>query len=263
MTNCAFIDGSQESNKDVGIQLWTLKELIKEHLPETLEKLAAIGYRSIEPYGFDGNFYGIPAKEFRELCSGFGLGVHSTHTAVTQQNAIFYAEKAAEAGLEYLVLPSMMGRPEATPDDFRRTAEEMNRIGKICNEYGIRFAYHNHDFEFRILDSQLPYDILLNETDPELVYFQPDIYWFHKAGHHPVQYFQNHPGRFPVWHLKDLGTDRQSCIIGNGIIDFKNLMTHAAKAGLHRIFVEQEHFSEGTPLYCTEQSLRYIQSNLL
>lgn len=261
MTQCNFSDGSQKNN-GLGIQLWTLRDLIKENLHQTLEKIGKIGYTSIEAYGFDGNFYGIPAKEFRKLCSGFGLAVHSSHTAINEQNAAAFAGQAAEAGLEYLVLPSMMGRPEATPDDFRRTAEEMNRIGKVCKGFGIRFAYHNHDFEFRTMDSQLPYDILMTETEPELVYFQPDIYWFHKADCDPIQYFQSHPGRFPVWHLKDLSPDGASCTIGNGIIDFKTLMTHAGEAGLNRIFVEQEHYSEGDPLYCADQSFRYIQSNL-
>jgi sugar phosphate isomerase/epimerase len=251
------------NKKKVGIQLWTLKDLINNDLNTTLEALGQMGYTSIESYGFDGNFFGITPKEFQRLCSGFGLEVHSTHTNITDNNAAFLAEKAAAAGLEYLIMPSMMGRPEASIDDFKRTAEEMNRMGETCQEFNIRFGYHNHDFEFRKIDGQLPYDILLTETEPSLVDFQLDIYWIKKAGYDPVLYFQNHPKRFSTWHVKDLGNDGESCIVGNGIIDYKTLMQEVENAGLHRIFVEQESFSEGSPLYCVEQSLHYIQSNLL
>lgn len=249
--------------KEVGIQLWTLKDLIKNDLNATLEALSKMGYASIETYGFDGNFFSIPPTEFHSLCSGLGLGVHSTHTNITDKNAAFLAEKAAAAGLEYLIMPSMMGRPEKTIDDFKRTAQEMNRMGETCRQFNLRFGYHNHEFEFRKMEGQLPYDILLAETEPSLVDFQLDIYWIVKAGCDPVLYFQNHPKRFSTWHVKDLGNDGESCIVGNGIIDFKALMQEVENAGLHRIFVEQESFSEGSPLYCVEQSLHYIQSNLL
>jgi sugar phosphate isomerase/epimerase len=249
--------------KEVGIQLWTLKDLIKNDLNTTLEALSKMGYASIETYGFDGNFFEIPPAEFHSFCSGLGLEVHSTHTNITDKNAAFLAEKAAAAGLEYLIMPSMMGRPENSIDDFKRTAEEMNRMGETCRQFNLRFGYHNHEFEFRKMEGQLPYDILLAETEPSLVDFQLDIYWIVKAGCDPVLYFQNHPKRFSTWHVKDLGNDGESCIVGNGIIDFKALMQEVENAGLHRIFVEQESFSEGSPLYCVEQSLHYIQSNLL
>ena len=249
--------------KEIGIQLWTLKDLIQDDLNATLEAIGKMGYTSIETYGFDGNFFGIPSKEFQSLCSGFGLRVHSTHTNITDKNAAFLAEKAATAGLEYLIMPSMMGRPENTIDDFKRTAHEMNLIGETCRQFNLSFGYHNHEFEFRPLEGTLPYNVLLSETNPDFVGFQLDTYWIVKAGYDPLLYFQKHPGRFSTWHIKDLGNDGESCIIGNGKIDFRALMAQAEKAGLNRIFVEQENFSEGSPLYCVEQSLRYIQSNLL
>lgn len=253
---------SRNHNMETGIQLWTLKELISTDLNSTLQALSKIGYTSIEPYGFEGSFFGLPPREFSKICSDMGINIHSTHTNITDQNAGFLAETAADAGLEYLIMPSMMGRPEKTIDDFLRTAEEMNRIGEICRQFNISFGYHNHDFEFRSLENQIPYDVLLNETDPDLVSFQMDIYWIRKAGFDPFGYFSNHAGRFQTWHIKDMGNDGKSCIVGNGIIDFKALMLQSGQAGLRRIFVEQEQFSEGTPMYCVEQSYRYIQSNL-
>jgi sugar phosphate isomerase/epimerase len=254
--------GAATLKKDAGIQLWTLRDDVQKDLNGTLNSLSKFGYKSIETFGFDGKFYGQEVKDFARYCSDLGISIHSSHTGITAENASLYAEKAAEAGLSFLILPSMMGRAEGSLDDFRRTADEMNKIGKQCLKHGIRFGYHNHDFEFRLLEGKLPYDILLESTDPQLVSFQLDIYWIIKAGQDPYRYFERHPGRFSTWHLKDLGSNGKSCIIGNGRIDFRSLLEKAGQAGLERVFVEQEQYDEGTPLYCAEKSLKYIQRHL-
>jgi sugar phosphate isomerase/epimerase len=246
-----------------GLQLWTLRDIINSDVPGTLAALSKIGYNSLEPYGFDGTFYKYSAKEFRKMCNGLGMDITSTHSGITAANASEYTEKAAEAGLEYLILPSFSGRPEKTIDDFKKVAHEMNQIGEITKKSGIIFGYHNHNIEFQLLEGKLPYDTLLAETDPALVTFQMDIFWVVKGGQDPLHYFQNHPGRFQTWHVKDMGNDGESCIVGNGHIQFKDLMKKSKKAGLKRIFVEQEQYSEGSPLYCAEQSYKYIQKHLL
>jgi len=246
-----------------GIQLWTLKDMVSADVAGTLSALSKIGYNSLEPYGFDGSFYGHSAKDFRKMCDDLGMVITSTHSGITVENAPMYAEKAAEAGLEYIVLPSFNGRPEKTLDDFRKVAHEMNQIGEITKKAGITFGYHNHNFEFHPLEGKLPYDTLLAETDPALVTFQMDIYWVVKGGQKPEEYFENHPGRFQLWHIKDMGNDGESCIIGNGRIKFKELLKLSKKAGLKRIVYEQEQYSEGTPIYCAEQSYKYIQKYLL
>lgn len=259
-TNEAF--GSNFLIKEAGIQLWTLRDDMQKNVNETLRKVAELGYKSLETYGFDGNFYGKKAREFSDFCRGLGMNVHSSHTGITVDTAASFANQAAEAGLSFLVLPSMMGRPEKSLDDFKKTAEEMNVIGEQCLKSGIRFAYHNHDFEFRTMEGKLPYDILLQYTDPKLVSFQMDLYWVTRAGHDPFKYFDLHPGRFTTWHIKDMAVDGKSCIVGNGRIDFKNLLEKAGQAGLERLFVEQEQYDEGTPLYCAGKSLQYIQKKL-
>lgn len=259
-TNEAF--GSNFLIKEAGIQLWTLRDDMQKNVDETLRKVAELGYKSLETYGFDGNFYGKKAREFSDFCRGLGMNVHSSHTGITADTAALFANLAAEAGLSFLVLPSMMGRPEKSLDDFKKTAEEMNVIGEQCLKSGIRFAYHNHDFEFRPMEGKLPYDILLQYTDPKLVSFQMDLYWVTRAGHDPFKYFDRHPGRFTTWHIKDMAVDGKSCIVGNGRIDFKNLLEKAGQAGLERLFVEQEQYDEGTPLYCAGKSLQYIQKKL-
>jgi len=246
-----------------GLQLWTIRESVNTDLSGTLAALSKIGYNSLEPFGFDGTFYKFPAKEFRKMCNDLGMDITSTHCGITATNAAEYAEKAAEAGLEYLILPSFSGRPEKTLDDFKKVAHEMNQIGEATKKSGITFGYHNHNFEFRQMEGKLPYDTLLAETDPALVTFQMDIFWVVKGGQDPLQYFEKHPGRFHTWHIKDMGNDGESCIVGNGKIKFKDLLAQSKKAGLKRIFVEQEQYSEGTPIYCVEQSYKYIQKHLI
>lgn len=247
----------------MGIQLYTLRDVINSDLPGTLTALSKIGYNSLEPYGFDGSFFGHSAKEFRKMCNDLGMEITSTHTGITAANASEYTDKATEAGLEYIILPSFSGRPAKTLDDYKNVAMEMNQIGEITRKSGINFGYHNHNHEFRTIEGKLPYDVLLTETDPALVSFEMDIFWVVKGGQDPLHYFDNHPGRFQAWHLKDMGNDGESCIVGNGKIKFKDLLKQSKKAGLKRFFVEQEQYSEGTSIYCAEQSYKYIQKHLI
>ena len=246
-----------------GIQLYTLRDIIGTDLEGTLAALSKIGWNSLEPYGFDGNFFGHSAKEFRKMCNDLGMVITSTHTGITAEKAALYTEKAAEAGLEFLILPSFSGRPDKTLDDYKRVAHEMNQIGEITKKSGITFGYHNHNHEFKMLEDKLPYDILLAETDPTLVIFEMDIYWVVSGQQDPAAYFENYPGRFQLWHIKDMANDGPTCIVGNGKINFRNLLKHAEKAGLKRMIYEQEQYAEGTPLYCSEQSYKYIKKHLL
>jgi len=261
--NSSCLTKTSKIQNDFGIQLWTVRDHIHVNLDSTLTALAEMGYKSIEAYDFDRKFFGQSAGEFSSVIKDLGMRLTSTHAGITSENAANYAEIAAQSGLEYLILPSMMGRPAAKPDDFRYLAKEMNLIGESCKMSGIKFGYHNHDFEFKPMGNELPFDLLLQETDPELVSFQLDIYWMVKAGKNPLTYFEMYPQRFKTWHIKDMGNDGESCIIGNGNIDFKTLLNHKKTAGLERIFVEQEHYAEGTSLYCAGQSLKYILDHLI
>lgn len=247
--------------KGIGIQLYSLRDVIWNDLQATMKGVSSIGFSGVEAYGFDGHsFFGMEARAFKQLCDDLALEIYSTHTGITEQNAAVYAETAADIGMKFLVLPSFGGRPNSTIVDYQRAAEEMNRMGEICNSFGVRFGYHNHDFEFKKIGEVMPFDILLKETEPELVTFQADTYFFAKSGLDPVQWFNNYPGRFESLHLKDLGMDGESCIIGNGIVDFEAVL---ASAGAKLLIYEQEHCAEGSSLYCAEQSIRYIHTHLL
>lgn len=244
-----------------GLQLWTLRDDIAKDMQQTIKAVAAIGYTNIEPYGFDGRFYGMEAKAFRKFCADLGITVTSSHTGITAENADFYAEKAVEAGLSYLVLPSFMGRPSASIDDFKRAADEMNTIGEKCLKQGIRFGYHNHDFEFREIEGQIPYDLMLEQTDARLVFFQMDIGWMHIAKRDVPSYFNRYPGRFVTWHIKDVNPQGEGCIVGNGVIDYPALLPYASITGMEQFYVEQEKYHEGSPQYCAGQSLQYIRQH--
>jgi sugar phosphate isomerase/epimerase len=258
----ANIDKSKTTMK-TAIQLWSLKDLVNSDLIATLKELSRIGFDGIEAYGFDGKFYGYSSKEFKNICDDLNLRIFSSHAGITPENAATFANSAAEAGLEYLVLPSLGGYPQTSIADFQLVAGHFNTIGEICRQHQIQFAYHNHDFEFKVTDGLIPYDILLKETVPALVDFQMDTYWIVKAGFDPVEYINQHPGRFSTLHIKDLARDGQSCIVGNGTIDFTSLMQHTENAGTRLLIYEQEHFAEGEPLYCTAQSLQYIKEQML
>ncbi|GAB1417261.1 sugar phosphate isomerase/epimerase [Bacteroidales bacterium] len=255
--------GSQSFKNDVGIQLWTFRNELNSDLEGTLDAIASLGYKTLEPYGFDGRFFGRDASDFYRICADRGLTIYSTHTGITSENAPEYTEIAAKIGLEFLVLPSFMGRPDKTTDDFKKVADELNVIGEQCLRAGVRFAYHNHDFEFKNADGKLLYEILLEKTDPALVSFQMDLYWVVKGGQDPFRLFHKFPGRFTTWHIKDISAEGRTAIVGNGKIDFKNIMTKAAQAGLEKLIVEQEQYDEGSPAFCAGQSLKYIQKHLL
>lgn len=248
--------------KLIGIQLYTLRDSIINDTLDTLIKVSQIGYNSIEAYDFDGKFFGYPAKEFRKVVEDLGMKLSSTHSAITLESAGLYADEGASAGLKYLVLPSFQGRPDKTPDDFKRMAEELNQIGEIVKGSGIRFFYHNHDFEFVDSEEGILYDILLKETDPALVSFQLDIFWLIKGGQDPLQYFKTYPGRFESWHVKDMGEEGQSCIVGEGSIDYETIFGQAVLSGLRRFFMEQEQY-KGHPLVDAAKSYLYIKENLI
>ncbi|HOW25178.1 MAG TPA: TIM barrel protein [Bacteroidales bacterium] len=248
--------------KDIGLQLYTLRDTVAKDTLEVLRQVSDIGYSHIEPYGFDGNFFGIPAIEFRKITDDLGMRITCTHTGISAQNADAYLEAAQKAGLEYIVLPSPMGRKTETADDYRRMAGEMNQIGERARQAGIRFGYHNHAHEFTSGANGVFYDILLQETSPELVCFQLDIFWIIKAGYDPVPYFRKYPGRFALWHVKDMDSSGESTVVGGGNIDYKEMMSYAGLAGMEYFYVEQESYTK-SPIESVQDSYRYIRDQLI
>ncbi|MCD4746966.1 MAG: sugar phosphate isomerase/epimerase [Bacteroidales bacterium] len=231
--------------KIIGIQLYTLRNQVKDDFTGTLQKIAAIGYNAIEAAGYaNGKFYGYPPKEYKKFIEDIGLIPQSSHTAVSIENIDKVIEDTLEAGMSYLVLPYLSEDKRRTIGEYKKTAEEFNKIGERCKNSGLQFAYHNHAFEFEKMDGIIPYDILLEQTDQEFVTMQLDLYWMVFGGYEPIDYFGKYPGRFGLWHVKDMDNteERESTEIGKGVIDFKKIFAAKKKAGMKYFYLEQESF---------------------
>ncbi len=246
----------------IGIQLYTLRDLVNQDFTGTLTKLSQIGYNSIEAAGYNGgHFYGYKPTEYKNILTDLGLASISSHCSINIDNAKKVAEDTLNAGMSYVILPWIGTDKRSSLDTYKALAEEMNIIGEQCNQLGLKFGYHNHAFEFETIDGQLPYDILLNETDADKVCMQLDLYWMVYGGYDPLEYFKKYPGRFELWHVKDMANDtkRESTEIGSGTLDFPAMFNDKSLSGMQYYFVEQEAFSMD-PMESVRISFNYLKN---
>jgi len=240
-------------NKEVGLQIYTLRNKLRDGLEPVLEKVAEIGYKNIEAFSMGGDkVLGKEPAELKALADSLGLKVISSHMGI-QRMTIKNMEKVKDSwkelierfhtvGVKYLANAYLAPNVRSSICDYKNWAESFNYFGEMCKDAGITFGYHNHDFEFDVFDGQMGYDVLLNETEPDLMMFEPDLYWFKRADKDPVEYMKNHPGRFKLWHLKDMedNEDKDFAEVGHGVIDFERIFEVREEAGLELIFVEQD-----------------------
>lgn len=235
----------------VGVQLYTVRDLMQSDPRGTLKKIADIGYKKVEAAGYnEGLFYGMKPIEFKEVLTDLGLKMPSSHYSSGLANPDKVGtlnngwekvvEDAKEADIKYMVLAYLTDDERKSIDDYKKVAELLNKAGEICKKNNIQLTYHNHDFEFKRFGDELPYDILLNEVDASLLDMELDLYWTVKAGLDPVKLFKDHPGRFPLWHVKDMNTAGEFSEVGTGVIDFKAIFDNKKVAGLKHFFVEQD-----------------------
>ena len=226
------------STARLGVQLYTLRDLMAEDVGATLELVAAIGFREVEFAGY----FGHAPVQMRGLLDAAGLSAPAAHIGIQnfREGAAEQIEHAVAMGHQYVVVP-WLAEDERTLDDYRRHSDEFNRWGEQCAAAGIQFAYHNHDFEFEETDGKIPYDLLLAETDPELVKMELDLAWTHAGNADAVGYFEKWPGRFPMVHLKDFEPGTGETDIGTGGVEFDRILAEAALAGLRHGFVERDH----------------------
>lgn len=246
----------------IGIQLYTLRDLVKHDFTGTLAKLSQIGYNSIEAAGYnEGNFYGYKPKEYKKILEDLDLKPMSSHSGINVENAKKVAEDTLNAGMSYVILPWISKDWRTSIDVYKKLADEMNQIGEQCSEMGLKFGYHNHAFEFETLEGQIPYDVLLNNTDADKVCMQLDLYWMIYGGQNPLDYFKKYPGRFELWHVKDMADNakRESTEIGSGIFDFPALFKEKSLSGMQYYFVEQEAFTID-PMKSVEISFNYLKN---
>ncbi len=229
--------------RDVGIQLYTVRKEMLADPTATLIQLAKIGFKEIESARSEkGNYYGLKPKEIKKICEDNGMRLRSGHIHVDKdwQKSI---EEATETGQQYIISAVLPSQGQ-TIEHYQESAEAFNKLGEECKKANLHFGYHNHDSEFATVNDQVLYDILLKHTDPSLVTMEMDLGWVVAAGHDPFKYFSRYPGRFPLWHLKDMDKDRkQSTEFGKGQVDIKGLLQHAKQAGLKHFFLEQEEYA--------------------
>jgi sugar phosphate isomerase/epimerase len=260
----------------IGVQLYTVRELMAKDPLSTLAKVAQIGFNSVEGATYTGTekFYGMDPATFRKALKDNGLSMFSEHYVLGEsmpdtkgtlsndwQKAV---DDAAAVGLKYMVCAYLFDSERGTLDHYKQTADKLNKAGETAKKAGLQLCYHNHSFEFDAQDGKLPYDVLLTQTDANLVKMELDIYWTYKAKQDPIALFAKNPGRFPLWHLKDMdNTPKQFFTeVGNGVIPFKEIFAHAEHAGLKYFYNEQD-VTPGDPLVSMAKSYAYIKENLV
>lgn len=278
-----------------GLQLYTLGGLMTSDTKGTLEKVAAIGYKELETAGSQkGNYYGYKPKEFASMVKDMGMHWRSAHvggvaftidqimkmaktaedSARIQKMAAQFknmppmlnlkndfqrlSDDAAEGGISYLVCSSI---PVSSLDEIKQAVDVFNKSGEACKKVGVQFTYHNHTTEFDQVEGHRPFDYILSNTDKNLVKMELDLAWATKANQDPVELFKMHPGRFPLWHVKDLDKEHKNpAEVGTGLVDFKRIFDQSTESGMKYYFVEQDQAPQ--PLQNITNSYNYLNKLL-
>jgi sugar phosphate isomerase/epimerase len=242
----------------IGMQLYTVRRELEKDFEGTLARVAALGYREVE---FAGYFKRAP-KEVKAALKRHRLASPAAHVPLAALRGSLQEsiDAAHVVGHKYLLVAYLPAEERRTLDDYRRHADLFNRAGERLKQAGLRFAYHNHDFEFTPTEGRVPYDLLLERTDPETVKLELDLYWTVKGGASPLAYFAKHPGRFHLLHVKDMdATPRRFFTeVGRGRIDFKPIFANAARAGVRHYFVEQDE-TPGSPFDSLKVSIDHLR----
>ncbi len=244
------------SLEPLGVQLYTLRSEMEGRVEETLERVAAIGYQEVELVR--SQYFGHSPREIREMLARTGLSAPASHV-----NAGFEAgawarvlDDANEVGQEYVVVASIPPNMRSDLDAWRRTAEAMTGAGERARAAGLQYAYHNHDFEFVEMDGRVAFDVFCEESDPELVQIELDLYWIIHGGGDPVAFFNRWPGRAPLVHVKGRTVAGEMADVGAGVIDWAGIFQHIDHAGMKHFLVE--HDRPDGPFRSIEASYRYL-----
>lgn len=263
---------TKNKNKGIGIQLYTVRNEMSKDVQGTLKKVAHVGYTFIENAGYhNGTFYSMPKTDFKKVIDDLGLKMVSGHVSPGSSSGdkvmgLTYkfeqvCEDAVAVGQKYLGTGWMGPEFRTTIDDYKWFAEMLNKGGEIANKFNLKFFHHNHDFEFNPINGMVPYDILLSETDKKLVSFELDHYWTRKAGIDSIKLMNDHPGRFPLWHIKDMdNTPKQAFTeVGTGVIDYQKVFKQKKVSGMEFYFVEQDSCVTNPPLKSMEISYNNLK----
>jgi len=262
------------SKKAMGLQLYSLRDVINSDVKGTIKQLADWGYNEFETYGYsNGNLFGMPSKEFNDYVKGLGAQVTSGHYGidVIRGDWAKAVADAKDAGQEYMVLP-WIEEKDRTVDGFKKIIDDVNKAAEVVKQAGLRMGYHNHDFEFKKIGKtpsdlkvesgeKTGFELLLEGLDPNLVSMELDLYWVVRAGQDPEQIITKYPGRFEQWHVKDMDktAPEKNADVGTGSIDFPKLFTLAGQSGLKHWYVEQETYPVD-PMTSAKNSAEYLKT---
>lgn len=242
----------------IGVQLYTVRRELEKDFEGTLARVAAEGFREVEFAGY----FNHPPQEVKAVLARQQLAAPAAHLQFADLRGSLQPmiEAAHVIGHKYLLIAWTPPEARKSLDDYRRLADLCNRAGAQTKEAGIQFAYHNHDFEFAPIAGRLPYDLLLERMDSELVKLELDLYWIVKGGAKPLDYFEQWPGRFHLLHVKDMDATPKHDFaeVGRGVLDFKTILAHARRAGVRHYFVEQDE-TRGSPFDSLQTSIDYLR----
>jgi sugar phosphate isomerase/epimerase len=256
---------NMKDTKRIGVQLYSVREDMKSDPVGTINKIAKIGYPEVEGFGYnEGKFFGMTPSEFGRVISGSGMKMPGMHYMVNlaswdnKTNQLNDATKEAlgmfaEMEVEMIVCPYMV-KEERGAESVNKLCDIFNKTGELCQQHGMKYGYHNHDFEFQQVGSDpLIYDMLLQKTSPSLVELELDIYWVVYAGQDPKLWMKKAGGRVTAFHVKDIGADRNTIEVGHGSINFAEIFALDEAKHVKYYIVELEHYKT-TPLKGVEAS---------
>jgi sugar phosphate isomerase/epimerase len=275
----SYADWAKKAAGEIGLQLYTIRDAMAADVPGTLKIVSDLGYKYVELANYaEGKFYGYEPLEFKKLVEGLGMVVISSHTQVeaqgiTPENAKKMAEDHAKLGVRYCVQPWIVEEARTTIASYQKMAADWNQVGKIMKASGIQFGYHNHNFEFGTVEGKIPYfDVMMAELDKDLVTMELDMFWVSKAGHNPVDIINKYPGRFQLFHLKDMFSNQSPFYdvvkddiapVGAGVINFREILAARDIAGMKYFIVEQDQSRENNMMEDIKTSVTNLKTKIL
>jgi sugar phosphate isomerase/epimerase len=263
----------------VGLQLYTIRDAMDKDVPGSLKKVSDTGFKYLEMAGYNnGKFYGYMPVDFKKMVNDMGMEVISSHAGISPQgisedDAKKMADDHAKVGAKYCMQPYIADEDRKSVAGYQKMVSDWNKVGKIMKETGVQFGYHNHNFEFGPIEGKVPYfDIFLPEMDKEYMTMELDLFWATKAGINPVELFKKYPGRFQLFHMKDMYTKEAPFFktesndfapVGAGVINFREILAAKKIAGMKYMFVEQDQTKDDKPFDAIKTSITNLTTKIL
>ena len=246
---------SAPKHKSMGVQVYSVRDALKEDFSGSIKKLADIGFQYIEGYGLgvDGKMLEMDPVEYNRIVTDTGMEMVSTHCSYFQAaDAEMMRDAALSAGIKHVIVAHL----SEADREYHKVAENLNKVGEVFKDSGVLFGYHNHAFEFEKQGDEMGLEVMISETEPDLVKFQLDLYWAVKGGTDPVEFIEKYPGRFCSFHIKDAAEDLEQTTVGTGIVPFEGVFNIKGKSGATHYFVEDER--TGDPFGNVEAAFNYL-----